>query len=275
LKIPKASRFCVVGFDSAWTDSSKAPGAICAAHIDAAGLRSFSNPVLATFEDATAFIKAQYARSELCLVAIDQPTIVNNVSGSRPAERVVASAISYVGGGVQPANRSKANMFGDDAPIWRFKKALNASDSIEACVPGHAGLFMAEVFPAFALLTFNTALWGRKLAPKYNPVNRKKLKLADWKSVTSTVAKIAREQDLSEAAAWADRQNGNPTPQKADQDKIDAVICALIGMRWLFDRRDNNVMIGDLTSGYIISPCSPPIRERLSIKAAELGVSFK
>jgi predicted RNase H-like nuclease len=271
----KAVRICVVGFDSAWTDSSKVPGAICAVEINAAGSRSFLQPALATFDQAIAFIKEQSARSELCLVAIDQPTIVNNLRGSRPVERVVATAISYVGGGVQPANRSKENMFGDDAPIWRFKSALKGSDDVETCNLNSKGLFIAEVFPAFSLLTFNSAFWGRKLAPKYNPLNKRMFKLSDWKSVAATLAKIAHHEGLKEAAEWADRQAINPTPRKADQDKLDSLICALIGMRWLFDDRVNNVVIGDIATGYIISPCAFPIRIRLAEKARKKGVSLK
>lgn len=268
-------RICVIGFDSAWTDSAKVPGAICAVEIDASGSRSFLQPVLATFDQAIAFVKQQSARYELCLVAIDQPTIVNNLRGSRPVERVVATAISYVGGGVQPANRSKENMFGDDAPIWRFKSALNGSDDVETCNPNCKGLFIAEVFPAFSLLTFNSAFWGRKLAPKYNPVNKRMFKLSDWKSVATTLAKIARDEGLSGAAEWADQQAINPMPRKADQDRLDSLICALIGMRWVFGDRDENVMIGDLAEGYIISPCAAPIRKRLTEKAQQKAVSLK
>jgi predicted RNase H-like nuclease len=84
----------------------------------------------------------------LTLVAIDQPTIVPNQSGMRPAERVAASAISWLGGGVQPANRSRIGMFDDGAPIWRFLTNLGALENPERTRSADDGLYIMEVFPA-------------------------------------------------------------------------------------------------------------------------------
>ena len=54
------------------------------------------------------------------IILLDQPTIVKNLTGQRPVENIVGSAISRRRGGMQPANTSKENMFGKDAPIWPF-----------------------------------------------------------------------------------------------------------------------------------------------------------
>ncbi len=121
-------------------------------------------------------------------MAIDQPTIVPNLTGSRPVDRVAASVISWVGGGVQPANRSKLGMFDDAAPIWRFKADLGASDDALAARGAEAGLFIAEVFPALALTSFEPAFCGRKLRPCYNPDRRKTFRLEDWHRVLAVVA---------------------------------------------------------------------------------------
>jgi predicted RNase H-like nuclease len=48
---------------------------------------------------------------DVCVVTIDQPTMVPNPGGMRPVDKVAASLISWLGGGVQPANRSKKGMF--------------------------------------------------------------------------------------------------------------------------------------------------------------------
>ena len=54
------------------------------------------------------------------IVLLDQPTIVNNTTGQRPVENIVASAVSLRYGGMQPANTSKEEMFGTKAPMWKF-----------------------------------------------------------------------------------------------------------------------------------------------------------
>ena len=151
----------IFGFDSAWTDNPKAPGAICAIAFDRRGRASFLSPRLVSFEQAHGFIEAKRSDFPLCLVALDQPTIVRNDRGSRPVDRVAASLVSFVGGGVQPANRSKGNMFGDDAPIWGFKRKLGAHEDPEAYRAAQAGLFLVEVFPALALPALNPVFGQR------------------------------------------------------------------------------------------------------------------
>lgn len=112
----------IVGFDSAWTDNPKAPGAICVIRLDGDGAHLYLAPRLASFAEALAVIERERKEAQKCLVALDQPTIVPNLTGSRPVDRVAGSLISWIGGGVQPASRSKKGMFDDGAPIWRFKQ---------------------------------------------------------------------------------------------------------------------------------------------------------
>lgn len=163
--------FVVFGFDSAWTDNPRAPGAICAIACDGSSDPRFVAPRLASFEAALAFIADVGADYALRLIAIDQPTIVPNLTGCRPVERVAGSLISFVGGGVQPANRGKTAMFGDAAPLWRFKASLGASDDPERARSAESGLFLIEVFPALALPALHPPFAERLSGPKYNPAN--------------------------------------------------------------------------------------------------------
>ena len=222
----------VVGFDSAWTDNAKAPGAVCAIHCDHHGHLSSSDPQLASFDQAFDFIAAEQSRCDVCVVAIDQPTIVPNLGGMRPVDKVAASLISWLGGGVQPANRSKKGMFDDDAPIWRFKQRLSASDDAEAARTAEQGLFLIEVFPALALPSLEAAYFGRLVAPRYNPGNRRRFRLPDWTGVTTMVHRHAVTLGLSSLATWANNASLISNPIKSDQDKLDAAICALVGMLW-------------------------------------------
>ena len=162
----------VIGFDSAWTDNAKAPGAVCAIRCDHHGRLSSSDPQLTSFDQAYDFITTEQLTCDVCVVAIDQPTIVPNLGGMRPVDKVAASLISWLGGGVQPANRSKKGMFDDDAPIWRFKQRLSASDDAEAARSAEQGLFLIEVFPALALPSLEAAYFGPLAAPRYNPGNK-------------------------------------------------------------------------------------------------------
>ncbi len=264
----------IIGFDSAWTDSPKAPGAICAVAFDGGGMSRFIAPRPASFAAALDFIEAQRQGHGLCLVALDQPTIVPNANGIRPAERVAAAMISFIGGGVQPANRSKRGMFCDAAPIWRFRRALGAVEHPEASRAAPAGLFLIEVFPALALAGLHAPFAGRLRGPKYNPANRKKFRMADWQAVAQVVAGTAHDLGVPALAEWASELSLRNTPRKADQDLLDAAICALVGLIWRGCERRMSAMIGDLETGYIIAPVSEQTRSRLRSAAEARGVAF-
>ncbi|MDB5651678.1 MAG: hypothetical protein JWL62_3198 [Hyphomicrobiales bacterium] len=150
-----------VGFDSAWTDNAKAPGPICSVLFEDGKFVSFGAPQLVGFERALDYIHFVSRPGVPTLVALDQPTIVPNEKGMRPVEKLAASLISWMGGGVQPANRSKLPMFGPHAPIWRFLEKLGAEETPEATRLATAGLHLMEVFPALALASLDDRFFGR------------------------------------------------------------------------------------------------------------------
>ena len=118
-----------VGFDSAWANNPKAPGAICSVRFDGEGFSDFRAPKLVSFDDALAYVNGLRRLDLPMLVALDQPTIVPNRSGMRPVEKAVASLISWMGGGVQPANRGRLAFFSNSAPIWAFLDRLRAEEN--------------------------------------------------------------------------------------------------------------------------------------------------
>lgn len=169
------------------------------------------------------------------------------------------------------ARRSKAELFGDDAPVWRFLKALSAILDPEECRIANSGLFVIEVLPALALPAFNEKFYGYRKGPKYNPANRSQFRQVDWCAVIETIAAIARAVPIEGLEDWTRQTTKIEAPRKSHQDQIDAVLCALIGHHWRTKPREHSIMIGDLTSGYIVSPASAPITERLNIKALKIS----
>lgn len=260
----------IVGFDSAWAD--KTPGAICALSFDACGRASFEPPAPALFKDALEFINTRKDLARV-VVALDQPTIVPNATCMRPAERVAASLLSYTGGGVQPANRGKADMFGHGAPIWKFKKALAADDDPQRARSRHSGRFLVEVFPALALPGLHVPFACPRGAPKYNPKSQQ-FHLSDWEAVVKTTGRTAKDLGLSDVVKWCSAVSTKAKPSKTEQDCLDSVICALIGFIWLACS-PASVMLGDLKNGYIVTPVSDRTRTRLVKAAARKGVPIE
>ena len=262
----------IFGFDSAWSDNT--PGAICALGFDALGNASFDPPVPANFEKALKYITDRKHSITSTVVALDQPTIVPNERGMRPAERVAASLLSFTGGGVQPANRSRTGLFDARAPIWHFKSTLGASDDSEQARHSRAGSYLVEVFPALALPGIHAPFACRLCAPKYNPKNRK-FRLADWVAVTEAAAAVASGLGLADLGGWCSDNSAQENPTKGLQDCLDAAICALVGFVWRACDRSASALLGGLDEGYIVTPVSTITRARLQKAADARGIPFQ
>lgn len=106
------------------------------------------------------------------------------------------------------------------------------------------------------------AFHGRLRGPKYNPANRR-FRLQDWESVAQTVRQYAQVAKLDAVQAWAREAELNGSPRKADQDRLDSVLCAIVGYHWRTRPREQSIMIGDLTFGYMIAPSQTEMRATL------------
>lgn len=262
-----------VGFDSAWTDNPKKPGAITLCEFRGGHIRRFMEPQLATFDDALTLINRETAGIEYVLIALDQPTYVPNLTGCRPVERVAGSVVNAIKGGVQPANRSRVGMFCDDAPIWRFLNELQAVQNPEAARDGRPGRHLIEVFPALAMPALMPETWLRRRAAKYNPSNRKQFAPTDWTAVTRSLADQARALCMPELAGWCEGV-AQMTPRKLDQDKLDAAICLVIAVLWRRAHRSELAVIGDPQHGYMVTPVSTDTARVLRASAQRHGVDY-
>lgn len=262
-----------VGFDSAWTDNPKAPGAICSVTLRDGQVVAFEPPRLVRFAEALAFIAEHRSRDGHTLVAIDQPTVVPNLTSMRPVERVAASLVSWLGGGVQPSNRGRLGMFCDASPIWAFLESLAAIEDPETSRTARAGLYAIEVFPALALASLDPSLFGRLAAPRYNPARRKTYRPGDWIRVAQVAARNLTELGVAEAAQWCSEAAELPKPTKADQDRLDAMLCLLIAIWWRSKERSQSMILGGADTGYMVLPASRDVRERLAATAEMLGVA--
>ena len=258
-----------VGFDSAWGD--KKPGAIAWA-ARSNGRVDTGLPKPANFCEAAGIIEKLQEEHDYLLVAIDQPTLVPNESGARPVERVAGSVIGKLRSGVQPANRGKERLFGLDAPIWRFLKRLGACMNPAAARKHEKGRFLIEVYPGLALPALAPDIMRRGDAARYNPANRKKFRLRDWKLVAHAVEVHAQRLDMEALSEWARERKTCSDPTKAQQDELDAAICLIIALQWRSSACDRLAVIGDEQFGYMATPVSDKTKEILEQAARRKGV---
>jgi len=271
LKDSTKKRETFVGFDSAWAGNT--PGGICWATFVDGRFEEWGEPRCATFDDAAGIIEELHKRSAYTLVALDQPTIVKNKTGMRPVEKVVASLVSKLKGGVQPATRSKKTMFGDAAPIWKFIERIGATQNPAEARSASDGLHLIEVFPALALPSLEPRIWEQKRRAAYNP-SKKNFSPEDWRMVANAIQRHAKQLKVAPLAKWAAQMADKDRPAKPDQDRIDAAICLFIALYWRCRNMCDIDMafIGDTDNGYMVTPVAPETRKILEAAAKERSV---
>ena len=267
------TREAFIGFDSAWGD--KKPGSITWASFSNQKLERCCLPKPAKFNEAINVYNELRTCHDFLLIGIDQPTIVKNSSGSRPVEKVVSSLIGIGGlkSGVQPANRKK-KVFEPNSPIWRFLNEVDARQNPMTARASQEGAYLIEVYPVLALAASEPEIMERKQAPRYNPT-KSNFRVDDWKLVAQAVARQTDNFSLPALSKWARSAADTRWHSKGEQDMLDAVICLIVALQWRRAEREGVAMIGDLDSGYMITPVSKSTKAVLQNSARKQGVSYQ
>ena len=276
-----------VGFDSAWSVKNKGAISYAIFQDGVPEKARMENPRPASFDDAAEIIEELQKECHDVLVAIDQPIIVPNHTASRPVDGVARSLMSRLRSGVQSANRNKESLFGDEAPIWEFisdtgsckysgttdHAACNPIVDFEAAKTATGQTHLIEVYPALALPALEPKFMARKYAARYNPRNKKKFCLADWRRVCETVHRHADKFGLQPLSKWAKEMAALKSPKKPHQDGIDAAICLIIALRWRREGESHELtVIGDRKSGFMVTPTSCDTRGILKRASEKVGI---
>jgi predicted RNase H-like nuclease len=217
------------------------------------------------YPQAEAVILKWQAERELTatIVLLDQPTIVENATGQRPVESIVGSVVGRRYGGMQPANTSRKEMFGEMAPIWPFLSRFGgAADPLKQFA--HTRVF--ETYPVLAMIALLWTLPDSRPAgrlPKYNPKN-KTFSKADWQHVCGRASSAFCERGLVEIVRWIDDAARKTSPRKSDQDGLDACLCLLVAL-YLAELKDC-LMVGNLRTGYVVVPYDAGLHEELGAR---------
>ncbi|HKE21045.1 MAG TPA: DUF429 domain-containing protein [Bryobacteraceae bacterium] len=255
----------LIGFDSAWTASNS--GAIVAVLLQPDGsFVELGLPRVASYSEAETIIRdwRTKCQPDSTLIFLDQPTVVPNSQGQRPVENIVSSCVSARGGGMQPANTARTDMFGPQAPIWVFLKGFGGAAN--PLVP-RGDCLVIETYPVLILIALGWTLTtqrGSERLPKYNPAISKSFSIDDWKYVCTRASSAFSIRGMKDTAEWLDAAAGTQVPKKNDQDRLDACLC-LLGAIHLSEGREC-LMAGEIPTGYIVVPHSPSLVKELAAR---------
>ncbi len=258
----------IVGFDSAWTPTNS--GALIGVlRADDGTFQELGSPQVVNYREAEDTILEWQSQQKpvATIVLLDQPTIVNNATGQRPVEHIVGSPVSLRYGGMQPANTARKEMFGKDAPVWRFLTRFGGpANPLEPIV----GTQVFETYPVLAMIALGWTLPDSRPAgrlPKYNPVRKKTFSIFDWRHVCQLTSSAFRERGLMGVVCWLDEATRSTAPSKSDQDGLDACICLLSAL-YLVELREC-LMVGNQDTGYIVVPYGKSLSEELTTRCKQ------
>jgi predicted RNase H-like nuclease/ppGpp synthetase/RelA/SpoT-type nucleotidyltranferase len=191
-----------------------------------------------------------------CLVAIDAPLIVKNAEGYRPCERELNRDFQRFDAGARPAFTER--------PEFKHPRAERIASALGLDVdPASSSSRRAiEVYPHPATVV----LFGLDKTLKYKrgafeDRQRELLQLMTHiEELDAATPRLRANRNVS----WVELRKRieaatRPGQLDRDEDPVDALICAYIGLYW-YQRPEDVTIYGDVASGYIVTPSLPADR---------------
>lgn len=200
------------------------------------------------------------------IVALDAPTIVNNVVGARPADTLMQKVFARQQAGTQPVNRSMfpAGVRGEQL-VYRLG-ALGV-DHTPFFTPRSRGRRVIEVYPHAAMVVLfrlpctlkYKARGNRSYEDRYNEFRRYR---AYMLALEFEEPPLRHDPLLEEVfdEGIADLRGG---PLKRREDLWDAVLCAYVGLYHWYWGPVRSAVVGDLEDGYVVVPADDDVLQQL------------
>lgn len=236
-----------VGLDLAWGEKNNTGVAV----VDADGRLLH---VGAAHDDAGIEAAIEPYVSGDCLVSIDAPLVVNNATGSRPCEAALNRDFHAFEAGAHPANTTNPALARPRAA--RLSTALTLDMNPASTSPRRA----IEVYPHPATI----ALFGLDKTLKYKKgsFETRQHELLRLMTLIEGLDSATPRLRVNHNMSWVELRKRveaatRPVQLDRDEDPVDAVLCAYVGLYW-YHRPEDVTIYGDYASGYIVTPTLPP-----------------
>ena len=248
----------IVGIDLAWGE--RKPDGIAAIEVGGRfGPILFSTTSVQGDGALLAMIQELAGRGP-CLLAIDGPIICPNRDGMRPVDRFTHVLFGRRHAGCHPANATKCPRPGR---IARRLQALGFSPAFALDRPrrqkeidGRPLRRQIEVYPHPATLRLFSL--DRILKYKKGPAMVRRRELARLQvlllRLLSRLDPPVKLGEEAERLFRIDPRSLQGSAHKEHEDRLDAMICALVGLHHWWHGGRRSQILGDLKTGYIVLP---------------------
>jgi predicted RNase H-like nuclease len=238
-----------VGLDLAWGERNQTG----VAAIDSDGRLLH---VGAAQDDASILDTVAPFTGDECLVAIDAPLIVNNPTGHRPAETAFNRDFQTFDAGARPAFADK--------PEFKNPRGARLAGALDLDMDpaSSASRRAIEVYPHPATVV----LFGLDKILKYKrgPFEDRQRELLKLMTLIEGLDAATPRLRVNRNVTWVELRKrveaaSRPGQLDRDEDPVDAVVCAYVGLYW-YHRPEDVTIYGDIATGYIVTPTLPPDR---------------
>jgi predicted RNase H-like nuclease len=238
-----------VGLDLAWGEKNQTG----VAAIDSDGrLRH----VGVAQDDASIVAAVAAFTGDECLVAVDAPLIVNNPTGHRPAETAFNRDFQQFEAGARPAFTDK--------PEFKNPRGARLAEALDLDMdPASAAARRAiEVYPHPATVVLFEL--DKTLKYKKGSFEDRQRELLKLMTLIEGLDDATPRLRVNRSVAWVELRKRveaatRPGQLDRDEDPVDAVVCAYVGLYW-YHRPEDVTIYGDIATGYIVTPTLPPVR---------------
>ena len=266
-----------IGLDLAW--GAKNPSAAVTLEWDTAAqlLLSISFADTLTDDNSICGYLAANDNGGGLIVGVDAPLDVPNETGERPVESILRRCFGKYQAGAHPANRSlyRGDIRGERL-AERFQNEYNLTAHYEFALRDPNARNVLEVFPHPAMVV----LFDLDKTLKY--------KLKKGRDYASRMAAFARFSEGLHALQNAEPALNPPdwlhSPEwfrttvgvtqvglKQIEDAMDALVCAYVAAYfWYWGEGEKCMVIGDKTTGYIVTTITPALRHCVEQKHQEI-----
>jgi len=238
-----------IGIDFGWKSQ---PSGLCCLELVDGQLKLLDLDRQDALANIFIWINRNIAADEPALIAVDAPTIIPNMTGSRLPDKLTHKYFGKYHAGCYPANRSLP--FSDRTT--QFGLALESDGFVHAPTiePQKLGRYQIEVFPHPA--TVNLFNLQRILKYKKGRLGDRRLELIKLLNyILAILTQLEPALDsLCLSEFFPDEIPFTGKTLKDIEDKIDSLICAYVGAYWWFWGEERNLVLGDINSGYIVIP---------------------
>ena len=196
------------------------------------------------------------APTDSALIAVDAPTLIPNLTGTRLPDRLTHKYFGRYHAGCYPANLNRP--FADRTV--GFGLSLEQRGFVHAPViePQQPGRYQIEVFPHPAMIhLFNLDRIlkykkGRLVERQRELMKLQKYILKILPTYTPCLSLSPSDSSLVPFLPLSDTVTGKML--KALEDQLDSLICAYIGAYWWYWGKERNWVLGEANTGYIVVP---------------------